>query len=143
MQTPYPGAGAEKNFQELFGDTTGPEESFFKFLKPKWNSLDRSDISLPTIPPSYKAEVSDLPPSSTPAWNLTAALQPPHPDRQQHCKGGSSEPGFEVDEDNEEGNIFQKSGLEAVDSLKQPSCMMICSSAFDVVLVASLLLNIS
>ena len=22
-------------FQELFGDTTGPEESFFKFLKPQ------------------------------------------------------------------------------------------------------------
>ena len=51
----------KKNFQELFGDSTGPEESFFKFLKPrKWNSLDLSEISLPTIPPSYKAEVSDL-----------------------------------------------------------------------------------
>ena len=50
----------KKTFQELFGDSTGPEESFFKFLKPKWNSLDLSDISLPTIPPSYKAEISDL-----------------------------------------------------------------------------------
>ena len=51
----------KKNFQELFGDSTGPEESFFKFLKPrKWNSLDLSEISLPTITPSYKAEVSDL-----------------------------------------------------------------------------------
>ena len=47
-------------FQELFGDTTGPEESFFKFLKPQWSSLDLTDISRPQIPASYRAEVPDL-----------------------------------------------------------------------------------
>ena len=47
-------------FQELFGNTTGPEESFFKFLKPSWESLDLNDITLPKIPPSLKAEVPEV-----------------------------------------------------------------------------------
>ena len=46
--------------QELFGDTTGPQESLFTFLKPLWDSLDLTIITLPKIPPSYKAEVPDV-----------------------------------------------------------------------------------
>ena len=47
-------------FQELFGETTGPEESLFKFLKPLWDSLDLTNIILPKIPPSHKAEFPDV-----------------------------------------------------------------------------------
>ena len=47
-------------FQELFGDTTGPEESFFKFLKPSWETLDLTDITLPKIPPSLKEKVPEV-----------------------------------------------------------------------------------
>ena len=47
-------------FQKLFGNTSGPEESFFKFLKPQWNSLNLTDISRPQIPAFYRADVPDL-----------------------------------------------------------------------------------
>ena len=31
-------------FTELFGDTTGPDEAFFKFMKPSWSSLNLTDF---------------------------------------------------------------------------------------------------
>ena len=33
-------------FTELFGDTTGPDEAFFKFMKPSWSSLNLTDYSI-------------------------------------------------------------------------------------------------
>ena len=45
---------------ELFGDTVGPEESFFKFMKPSWTTLDLTDIRRPTIPTPFKADTASL-----------------------------------------------------------------------------------
>ena len=47
-------------FKELFGDTSGPEETFFKFMKTAWSSLDLTDIRLPHIPSFYRAEAASL-----------------------------------------------------------------------------------
>ena len=47
-------------FTELFGDTVGPEESFFKFMKPSWTTLDLTDIWRPTIPTPFKADTASL-----------------------------------------------------------------------------------
>ena len=47
-------------FTELFGDTVGPEESFFKFMKPSWTTLDLTDIRRPTIPTPFKADTASL-----------------------------------------------------------------------------------
>ena len=47
-------------FTELFGDTVGPEESFFKFMKPSWTTLDLTDIRIPTIPTPFKADTASL-----------------------------------------------------------------------------------
>ena len=35
---------------ELFEDTTGPAQTFFKFMKTSWSSLNLSDVQLPKIP---------------------------------------------------------------------------------------------
>ena len=42
------------------GDTVGPEESFFKFMKPSWTTLDLTDIRRPTIPTPFKADTASL-----------------------------------------------------------------------------------
>ena len=47
-------------FTELFGDTVSPEESFFKFMKPSWTTLDLTDIRRPTIPTPFKADTASL-----------------------------------------------------------------------------------
>ena len=47
-------------FMELFGDTTGPEETFFKFMKPIWSTLDLSDTQLPAIPSTFLAEKASV-----------------------------------------------------------------------------------
>ena len=47
-------------FKELFGDTSGPDEIFFKFMKTAWSSLDLTDIRLPHIPFFYRAEAASL-----------------------------------------------------------------------------------
>ena len=58
-------------FQELFGDTTRPEESFFKFLKPQWSTLDLSAITRPQIPDPSEQKCQVSCPSSTAAWSRT------------------------------------------------------------------------
>ena len=47
-------------FAEFFGDTSGPEETFFKFLKTSWSSIDLSDIHLPDIPSFYRSDADSL-----------------------------------------------------------------------------------
>ena len=44
----------------IFGPTTGPEVTLFKGLQEAWNSLDPTDIDLPTIPPSLLKQKEDL-----------------------------------------------------------------------------------
>ena len=48
------------SFHELLGDTSGPEDCFFKFMKPKWNSLNLRNITSPQIPNLYKQDVTEL-----------------------------------------------------------------------------------
>ena len=47
-------------FTELFGDTTGPEVTFFKFMKPSWSSLNLADYRPPTIPAAFRDDVAPL-----------------------------------------------------------------------------------
>ena len=47
-------------FIELFGVTTGPKVTLFKTLKESWESIDKTDLQLPTIPASYTSEKDDL-----------------------------------------------------------------------------------
>ena len=47
-------------FTELFGDTTGPEETFFKLMKPSWSSLNLADYKPPTIPAAFRDDVAPL-----------------------------------------------------------------------------------
>lgn len=47
-------------FIKLFGKTTGPEVQLFKKLKECWETLDKTDLQLPTIPPAYNTEKDEL-----------------------------------------------------------------------------------
>ena len=47
-------------FTELFEDTTGPEKTFFKFMKTSWSSLNLSNIQLPKIPAIYTEDAVSL-----------------------------------------------------------------------------------
>ena len=42
----YSGTHFDIDFVELFGDNSGPGETFFKFMKLSWASLDLADIQL-------------------------------------------------------------------------------------------------
>ena len=44
----------------IFSPSTGPEVTLFKGLQEVWNSLDPTDIDLPTLPPSLKQQKADL-----------------------------------------------------------------------------------
>ena len=44
----------------IFRPSTGPEVTLFKGLQEVWNSLDPTDIDLPTLPPSLKQQKADI-----------------------------------------------------------------------------------
>ena len=46
LPSPHHGTHFDIDFVELFGDNSGPGETFFKFMKLSWASLDLADIQL-------------------------------------------------------------------------------------------------